>query len=64
MQPMEQNSKNLDHLAAQLAQRLKADPNHPAAQRMRADLARLARARKLVGAQPFNPAPDQKDVEK
>lgn len=51
MQAMEQNPKNLDHLAARMAQRLAADPNHPAAQRMRADLARLARARKLEEAE-------------
>ena len=58
MQAMEQNPKNLDHLAAQLAQRLAADPNHPAANRMRQDLARLARARKMEDATDSEQEPD------
>lgn len=50
MQSMEQHTNNLNDLAAQLAKRLQADPNHPAAHRMRADLARLTRARRLEEA--------------
>jgi len=38
---MEQHLHDLDELAARLQQRLAADPNHPNAARMRADLARL-----------------------
>lgn len=44
---MEKQPDRLDTLAALCERKLLADPNHPRAQRLKCDLARYAKAKKL-----------------